>query len=96
MNLLMSSGELAASAVVSNAPGAVACISVTADGTNTADVTLYDSATAASGTVLAHVVVPANSKFDMLHLTVPCQVLNGIYASVSGTGAKCVVYFYKG
>lgn len=96
MNLLMTSGELAASAIVSNAPGAFASLSVTADGTNTADVTVYDNASAASGTVIAHVVVPANSKFDMLHLTVPCEVRNGLYASISGTGAKCVVYFYKG
>lgn len=96
MNYLTSSGELTSSQAVLAAPGAIAVVSVTADGTNAADVIVYDNPSAASGTVLAHVKVKATDVFDMLHLTVPAVANNGIYVSISGTGAKAVIHYLRG
>lgn len=92
-----SSGLVSASAVISAYPGRLRGLSVGADGTNAATVILYDNASAASGTVLAKVVVDATTTHDEVHIPDDGVVVNnGIYASISGTGAECVVYYDRG
>lgn len=66
---------------------------VIADGTNAANVILYDNASAASGTVLLQVNVAAGGVFDGGVLPVPITCTNGIYADVGGTNAKYIVYY---
>lgn len=78
-------------------PGRLRGLSVIADGTNAATVILYDNASAASGTVLAKVVVDATLTYADLNLPAAGVICNeGIYLDVSGTGAECVVYFDRG
>ena len=96
MNYATSSGEKTSSAAILAMPGALQTVVVTADGTNQATVILYDNASAASGTILARVIVDAGLVFESLHLTIPVVALNGIYASISGTGAACVVHYTIG
>lgn len=57
-----------------------------------AAVTVYDNASAASGTIIE--VIPASSAAGTkVNLATPIRVTNGIYASFAGTGT--VTFFYN-
>lgn len=68
------------------------------DGTNACSAIVYDNASAASGTVLAKVLLPASSTVLSLPIifNAPVAALNGIYVDVTGTGAAYEVYFSPG
>jgi hypothetical protein len=89
----VSSGLRTADAPIYVGRGTLNAFTVVTDGTNAATVTLYDNATAATGNVLAKMVVggSAGTGFQAWNLAVRC--LNGIFADVSGTGAGYIVYF---
>ena len=88
-----STGLKTASAIISGVPSVVEGIIVFTDGTNDATVTLYDNASAASGTVLAKAVVAAaelmGGKLPPFTIS---KGVNGIYAELSGVGASYIVY----
>lgn len=90
-----SSGRKTADATIATRPCILKSIILEGDGTNAATVTLYDSASAASGTVLAKLLLPASADqcivFDGGPEGIEC--LNGIYADVSGTGAAYIVHY---
>lgn len=92
-----SSGLLAASQAVmggnsSPCSGRLLSIHLIADGTNAATVTIYDNPSAASGLVLAKLSIPAGETYVDAHLPGDGMVANqGLYASLSGTGAACIV-----
>lgn len=88
------SGLKSADAVIMAMPGRLLGCIVLADGTNAATVTLYDHASAASGTVLAKYVVDATLVAESPALP-PDGIIcnNGIYADVTGTGAEFIVYY---
>lgn len=92
------SGDLiTASAVVSANPGRLRGVQALADGTNAATIIIYDNATAASGRILAKIIVDAT--LTEAGAAIPSGgvvALNGLYASMSGTGAACIVYFDQG
>lgn len=89
-----SSGLVAASTAIMARSGRLTGLLALADGTNAATIILYDNATAASGTVLAKIVVKATDTFETAHIPdAGIDCLNGVYAALSGTGAACVVYF---
>lgn len=90
-----SSGLQTADAVISATPAAVHSVTVIGDGTNAATVVIYDNASAASGTVLAKVVVDAGLTFEHITFDLPAEGSKGIYADVTGTGAEYIVHFYK-
>lgn len=88
------SGLKSADAVIMAMPGRLMGCLVLADGTNAATITLYDNASAASGTVLAKYVVDATLTSEAP--TLPSEGIicnNGIYADVTGTGAEFIVYY---
>lgn len=56
-----------------------------------AAVTLYDSASAASGTIVD--VIPASTAIGSTKtLTTPIKLTNGLYASFAGTGTVLFLY----
>lgn len=68
------------------------------DGTNASSIIVYDNASAASGTVLVKVLLPASSTTLSLPVLFnnPIAAQNGIYVDVTGTGAAYTVYFSPG
>lgn len=56
----------------------------------TADVVVYDNASAASGTIID--VIPVGAAGGFKNLAAPIKVRNGIYASFGGTGTVTFVY----
>lgn len=92
-----SSGLKTADVAILAGPGRLRGLHVGADGTNAATVILYDNASAASGTVLAKIIVDATlTAADAVIPTEGIICHNGIYADVTGTGAEFIVYFDLG
>jgi hypothetical protein len=73
----------------------ITALTVITDGTNNATVVLYDSASAASGTVIAELWVPGALISDRQVWTFPRKVSAGIYADLTGTGASCIVEYMR-
>lgn len=89
----ISSGLLAASAVVYAKPCVLTDLAVYTDGTNEVTVTLYDNATTNSGTVIGKVVVPGANKNGGLIIPIPVRAQNGIYMVLTGTGGSAIVFY---
>jgi hypothetical protein len=79
---------VSATGAVKAAPGRLASILVTT-ALSAAAITIYDNASAASGTVLA--VIPASSLVGF-RVVVDLPAFNGIYASFAGTGTVAIGY----
>ena len=75
--------NLTASGVLSATPALVAGYVVTT-AMSAAVTTVYDNASAASGTVLF--VIPASTAVGFYTLPAPMKTVNGAYASFAGTG----------
>lgn len=90
------SGDITADGVVLNKPGRLDSCIVIADGTNAASVILYDNASAASGTVLARVSIPATGVYQVFLSEAGIIANKGIYADVTGTGCIVIVHFRPG
>lgn len=88
-----SSGLKVADGVIAPRTAVLHSVMVIADGTNAATVILYDNASAATGDVLAKIVVDAGATYDLFHSMDGVEALNGIYLDISGTGAECVVHY---
>lgn len=88
-----SSGLKSSSVAIAGSHSIVMGITAIADGTNAATITLYDSASAASGTELAQIIVDAGLTTEIFHIDGGVEAFNGIYLSLSGTGAKAIVHY---
>jgi hypothetical protein len=88
-----SSGLKSADAAICARPCILKSVQVLADNTNAATVILYDSASAASGTVVAKVIVDATATYADFSSADGIVCNNGIYADVSGTGAEYIVHY---
>lgn len=91
-----SSGRQTASVAIMAAPGKLRGIMAEADGTNAATIIVYDNATAASGTILAKIVVDAGLTYECLLPPGGIVANAGLYLSLSGTGAAAVVLYDRG
>lgn len=92
-----SSGLLSADVAVSDTSGRLHALTVLTDGTNAATVVLYDNASAASGTVLAKVIVAGADRMAVFSPHDAGVVVNqGIFLDITGTGAEAIVHFTKG
>lgn len=92
MQTLQSSGELSSSAAVRARPAEFWGI-VLIPGSATSSVVIYDDPAAAQGNILGEIsAAAANSASVSLILNVPAEALKGVYCSISGTGAKAIVY----
>ena len=92
-NTYKSSGEKTTSGVIKASAGYLGGIVVLTDGTNDATVILYDNASAGSGTKLLEVSVPGANNYGEIFPPLAITFTNGCYASISGTGASCIVYY---
>lgn len=93
MNSCLSTGLITSSAVVSTHKDYLNGLLVVTDGTNTATVIVYDNASAASGTILAKLVVAGASNTSSFLPVRGIQASNGLYVSISGTGAAAQVLY---
>lgn len=90
-----SSGLQTTSKAIVTRPCYITCVQLLADGTNAGTLTVYDNASAASGNVVSAVKTKAGDQ----QIPEPCvpdegvYCANGLYASVSGTGASYIVYY---
>lgn len=87
-----SSGEQTASAQIYSGECYVSKIWVITDGTNDAKVIIYDSKTG-SGKVVGEITVNGGSQFGGVANPYPVHHNNGIYVTVSGSGASYIVEY---
>lgn len=88
-----SSGLKSASAVIQTGRNRINAITLIADGTNAANVIIYDNATTNSGLVLGKVSALAGQGTVHVIFENPVVAENGLYAALTGTGANYIVYF---
>ena len=87
-----SSDLLTASALIATGKNRVNAISVIGDGVNAATLTVFDNTTG-SGKVLAQVLVKAADFQNHVIWTFPVYAEVGLFATLTGTGAKYIVYY---
>ena len=92
----ISSGILATSANIYRGAGILTGVLILTDGSNAATVTVYDHAADAAGTVLFKATMLGASYFGGGTWEYPVQFTNGIYVSISGTGATAIIYYATG
>lgn len=85
-------GLLDADGVIIDTSGVLVDVIVYTDGVNAATVIIYDNASAASGKVLAKVIVAGAENFGG-EVSIFTGVENGLYLDISGTGAKALVRY---
>ena len=96
-----SSGILAADAVIRAGGGKLGGCAVISDGTNAVTLTLYDNASAASGTALAGISIGASPATGALTQGVwfgdrGVTCINGIYADITqATGTIKFIVWYE-
>jgi hypothetical protein len=90
-----SSGQLAVgTTVVCAAPCLLYAASIT-QSSAACSITLYDNATAGSGTVVLGLGQGVNSQSNTFVPAAPIYCKNGLTAVVAGTGATAYVFYYK-
>lgn len=93
MYTLTSSGLKNADAAIVTRPCKLHGLMVGADGTNAATVIIYDNKSAASGTVLAKLVVAATQTYGNWLSEIGVEAKNGLYLDIGGTGAEVVIHY---
>ena len=94
----ISSGLKEADAAIMATPGYFFGVLLRTDGTNEATIELHDHATDTTGTVLAAFGVPGAdlARYFEAPCNTPICCSLGIWANVTGTGAKYYVYYLPG
>ena len=85
-------GEFTSDGAVRATPTRITGVSIITDGTNPADVILYDNASAASGTKLFEGGCAGATRSAWIHFDPAVKAENGVYLDITGTGASCIVY----
>ena len=88
----ISSDLQAASVLLFTGRNRINAVTLLADGTNAATAIVYDN-TAGSGKVVAKVFAKAGESTQHVIFENPVLCENGIYLSLTGTGAGAIVYF---
>lgn len=86
----VSTGELTSSKKILSTSGLLTSILVITDGTNAATVILYDGQ---GGKMLGKWGVAGATLYGGRNWIVPVQFDNGLYISISGTGASAIVEY---
>ena len=90
---LTSSGEVTSSSAVVAQKCLFGGILILTDGTNDATIIAYDNASAASGDKIWEAKITGVDNYGGGILPHPIRCTNGIYVTVSGTGASCIVFY---
>lgn len=88
-----SSGSQTADAAIAARTSVLHSAILIADGTNAASIIIYDNPSAASGTVLARISIPAGGTYQLFHSMSGVEAFTGIYADVTGTGAVYIIHY---
>ena len=94
----MASSSIASDLQTTSKPIAVGknrlnAVSFLGDGVNAGTLILYDNATTAAGKIIAKATTRTTDIQNHIIFTNPVVAENGIYASVTGTGAAYIVYY---
>ncbi len=87
-----SSGLKSAAGVIAAMPARLLGVLIVGGSAQTT-VTIYDNATAASGTVLAKGIVAANTTLHIPLQDAGVASLAGLYCDISGTAGAAIVYY---
>ncbi len=91
-----SSGDLTADSLVMVGSGSFYGLGVTTDGVNAVTVSIYDSATAATGKLLFPTfVVPVSPATGTLNINPPVRFENGLYIDITCGGTVHYVVYYS-
>ena len=90
-NTTISSGLKTADGVIKSGRGLLVGVSIIPAAAD-ATVTLYDSATAASGKVLFKGLVKASTASVTTNFTHPVFAQNGVFLDIDGVGAAAIIY----
>lgn len=88
-----SSGSLTSDTAVATRTCVLHSVQLIGDGTNQATVTVYDNASAASGTVLAKIIIDAGLTYDKFTSCYGIEAFNGLFVDVAGTGAEAIIHY---
>lgn len=91
---LTSSGKITSSQAVTTQRCVFGGILIITDGTNDVTVTIYDHASAASGTAVWESTITGSDNYGGGILPHPIRCENGIYAALSGDGVETVIIYY--
>ena len=87
-----SSDLLTASALIATGKNRINAISLIGDGVNAGTLTVYDN-TSAAGKVIGYVATKTSDVQNHIIFTFPVYAENGIFASLTGTGAKYIIFY---
>lgn len=93
-----SSGEITSSEQVYTSESYVTALIIYTDGTNNATVALYDTADADTTNdplIWASSIVAGTDGYGGRTWTFPVRAANGLYLTISGTGASAIVEYIK-
>lgn len=85
--------ELTASAVIFAAPGLLTAVNIITDGTNPATVIIHDNASAGSGKKIYEGTAAGANHYGGRNFVFPLRCYNGIYMTISGTGASAIIEY---
>lgn len=88
----ISTGEKTTSALILTGLGAFCGVVINTDGSNNATIIIYDNTSAAGKKIHEQVVLGADITGGIVKWP-PTDVLNGLYLSISGTGASAIVEY---
>ncbi len=92
-----SSGYKTSDAAIAATGAKLHGIILLSDASNAASVVVYDNASAASGTKVGFMTVPASTTApNSIIFNYPIMCSNGIYADVTGTGATYIILYSLG
>lgn len=87
-----SSGLLTIDTAVLDKPGRLVGATIINNSSNATTLTVYDNASAATGTVVCKLLMVAADK--LVYVEIPnVHVFNGLYADIDGTSAEYILYY---
>ena len=90
----LSTGLKTADAIIHTGPVDLCGVLTVTDGTNAATCIVYGALTNTSGTELFKGVVAGANNFGGALFPSPARNSTGLYLTVSGTNAACILYYY--
>lgn len=90
------SGEISSSQSLYSNRCSLTSLMAYTDGVNEVTVILYDNASAAAGTIVGKIIVAGENDYGgRIWPGGGRRCLNGLYASLSGTGASCIAEYVE-
>ena len=91
-NTTRSLGEFTATGAAYASRTLLAGVALITDGTNPCDIVIHDNDSAAAGTKVFESGIAGSDRGRVVTFSNPIKCENGLYVTVTGTGASCIVY----